>query len=86
MHAGVSVCVCGGGWGGRGEVCVKVAGKSKAFSVWRRDQCNRSGVEMEETVRAELDVKSFRQNVLSSEFIMCCFQPIDVCCSHWGGK
>lgn len=37
---------------------------------------------MEGAVRPELDVKSFGQNVLCSEFIMCCFQPTDVCCSN----
>lgn len=40
---------------------------------------------MDGAVRAELDVKSFRQNVLCSEFIICCFQPRDVCCSNCGG-
>lgn len=45
------------------------------------DQCYRSGYEMERAVRPELDVKSFRQNVLCSEFIMRCFHGTDVCCS-----
>lgn len=36
---------------------------------------------MEGAVRPELDVKSFGQNVLCSEFIMCCFLLTDVCCS-----
>lgn len=61
-------------------VCVCVSEKSKAVSVWQGDQCNRSGFEMEGAVRPELDVKSFRQNVLCPEFIMCCFQGTDVCC------
>lgn len=47
-----------------------------------------SGFESKRAVIAELDVKSFGGNVLCSEFIMCCFQPIDVCsrvcalCAH----
>lgn len=58
--------------------CVRM---SKAVFVQCGDQCNRSGFEMEGAVRLELDVKSSRQNVLCSEFIMYCFQLTDVCCS-----
>lgn len=49
--------------------------------MWCGDQCYQSGLEMEDAVIPELDVKSFGQNVLCSEFIMCCFRTTDVCCS-----
>lgn len=52
---------------------------SKAVCV-RGVEINVRGLafEMERAVKTELDVKSFGQNVLRAEFIMCRFPPSDV--------
>lgn len=63
------VCVC---------VTILRCPRPSACVVWRSINVRGLAFEMERAVKTELDVKSFGQNVLRAEFIMCRFPPSDV--------